>query len=65
MRGDGEAQDAVSQEREPLVRLGPVVDPRRMSERLALEVIRELIEEFFEGVRRGDQEAVSGACAAT
>jgi hypothetical protein len=36
-----------------------------MRERLALEVIRELIQEFFEGVRRGDQEAVSGACAAT
>jgi hypothetical protein len=36
-----------------------------MREGLALEVFRELMQEGFEGVRRGDQEAVSGAWAAT
>jgi hypothetical protein len=62
--GDGEAQDAVPQEREPLVRLGALVDPRRVREGLALEFIGELIEKVLEAVRLSCQDAVSGACAA-
>jgi hypothetical protein len=62
---DGEAQDAVPQERQPLVRLAAVVDPRRMRERLLNEVVRELIEECLEAFGLGAQDAVSGACAAT
>jgi hypothetical protein len=61
VRGDREAQDAVPQEREPLVGDGPVVDPRGVRERLALEVFRELIEEGLKGVRGRVQDAVSGA----
>ena len=64
MGGDREAQDAVSQEREPLVRVGAVLDPRGVREGLALEFIGELIEKVLEAVRVGCQDAVSGACAA-
>jgi hypothetical protein len=63
--GDGEAQDAVSEERESLVGLGAVVDPRRVREGLPNKVFGELIEEGLECVRLGAQDAVSGACAAT
>jgi hypothetical protein len=38
--GDGEAQDHVPQEREALVGLGAVLDPRRVCERLPPEVLR-------------------------
>jgi hypothetical protein len=43
--GDREAQDAVSQERQPLVGLLALLDPRRVRERLPLEIFGELIEE--------------------
>jgi hypothetical protein len=65
VRGDGQAQDAVPQEREPLIGLAAVVDPRRVRERLADEIVRKLIEECLEALCLGTQDAVSGACAAT
>jgi hypothetical protein len=65
VRGDGQAQDAVSQEREPLIRLAAVVDPRGVRERLADEIVRKLIEECLQALSLCAQDAVSGACAAT
>jgi hypothetical protein len=43
--GDGEAQDAVPQEREPLVGGAAVVDPRRVRKCLPNKVFGKLIEE--------------------
>jgi hypothetical protein len=62
--GDREAQDAVSEEGEPLVGLGALVDPRGVGEGLPLEIIGKLIQEVLEGVRVGAQDAVSGVRAA-
>jgi hypothetical protein len=65
VRRDREAQDAVPQEREPLVRLGPLVDPRRVREGLVREFVGQLIEEGSEGVGLRAQDGAQGACAAT
>jgi hypothetical protein len=42
-----QAQDAVSEEGEPLVRLPAVLDPGGVRESLALQVFGKLIEEGF------------------
>ena len=47
--GDREAQDDVSQEREPLVGVGAAVDPGGVRERLLREIFGELIEERWRG----------------
>jgi hypothetical protein len=44
---DRQAQDAVPEEGETLIRLGALANPRGVRERLALQVFRELIEEGF------------------
>jgi len=44
---DRQAQDAVSEEGEPLVRLLAVLNPGRVRESLALQVVGKLIEEGF------------------
>ena len=50
--GDGEAQDDVPQEGEPLVGLDAVIDPRGVGERLARKVVRQLIQQVRKASRR-------------
>jgi hypothetical protein len=42
--GDRKAQDDIPQEREPLVRVPALLDPRRVCERLASKVRWQLVE---------------------
>ena len=49
MGGDREAQDDVTEEGEPLVGLGALLDPRRVRERLPPERVGQLVEKIARG----------------